>query len=214
MLWSKLELLRNIDSIIDFSRATAQLRILVALDRESLTIDEIVNRTGLRRKTVLDALRKLELKGVIKRKNGKYALTDMGRSIYETLSNLILNDKGVSDLSNVGSLKPLLYDLYTDILSVAYMLEVIKIIGKRSKPKACIDELALKIGVSVTTLENHLRKFSEGRTAIFNRVDDKVKDCIAYELTELGFTLYRRLYSRRRLLSSLKAWIKLIFKIR
>jgi len=213
-LWSKLELLRNIDSIIDFSRATAQLRILIAIDRESLTVDEIVDRTGLRRKTVLDALRKLELKGVIKRKDGRYLLTDMGRSIYETLNNLILSDKNVTDLSSVRSLKPFLYDLYTDILSIAYMLEVIKIIGKRSKSRACVDELALKIGVSEATLENHLRRFSEGRTVVFKRIDDKTRGCIVYELTELGTTLYRKLYSRRRLLPTLKIWIKAILRLR
>lgn len=207
-------MLRNIDSIIDFSRATAQLRILIAIDKESLTVDEIVSRTGLRRKTVLDALRKLELKGVIKRKDSRYLLTDMGRSIYETLNNLILSDETATDLSSVRSLKPFLYDLYTDVLSIAYMLEVIKIIGKRNKPRACVDELALKIGVSVATLENHLRRFSEGRTALFRRIDDKTKGCIVYELTELGSTLYRRLYSRRRLLSSLKAWVKTILRLR
>jgi len=213
-MWSKLELLRNIDSIIDFSRATAQLRILIALDKESLTVDEIADRTGLRRKTVLDALRKLELKGVISRKNGRYALTDMGKSIYEALNSLISNEKNTLNLDNIRGLKPVLYDLYTSILSISYMLEVLKILGKKGKHRACIDELASKIGVSKLTLETHLREFTEGKTKLLRRIDDRKEGCTIYELTELGLILYERVYSKRRPLSKLKSWFKSILRVK
>jgi len=213
-MWSKLELLRNIDSIIDFSRATAQLRILIALDKGSLTVDEIANRTGLRRKTVLDALRKLELKGVICRKNGKYVLTDMGKSIYEALSSLMYNEKSTLDLGNIKSFKPVLYDLYTDILSVSYMLETVKLLGRKRRHSACIDEIASKMGISKSTLETHLRGFTEGRTKLLKKVDDKKEGCTIYELTELGLTLYKKIYSKRGLISRLKSRFKSILGIK
>ncbi len=205
-MWSKLEVLRNIDSIIDFSRATAQLRILIALDNEPLTIDDIVAKTNLRRKTILDAIRKLELKGIVSRRNGKYVLTDVGKSIYEALRSIVSSSSAETPTLNVNQLriKPTIYDLYTDLLSAVYMLRALKILGRKKDHKLSLHKLALKLGVSPVTLENHIRRFTAGKLSIFRRVEGTGSQGSIYELTDLGLKLYQKLYPKRGLLDRIR----------
>ena len=89
-----LKMLRNIrelDSIIDFSRATLQLHIVLVLSRyrHGLTADDIAFKTGFRRKTVLDTLRKLEIKGLVVRRDDLYLLSDIGVKYLEQLEKLL-----------------------------------------------------------------------------------------------------------------------------
>ncbi len=210
-MWDKLDVLRNIDSIIDFSRATAQLRILIALDNEPLTIDEIVEKTGLRRKTVLDALRKLEIKGIVERRNGKFILTSRGKSIYSSLKSIVFGSPNVGSNMDYLDSKPIIYDLYTDLLSVVYMLMVLKLLGGKKEHRCSLSKLASKLGVTEVTLENHLRRFMNPKFNLFRRVETNSKD-VVYELTDVGLKLYHKLYPKRGIVKRLRYLITLLLR--
>jgi len=191
----KLELLRRIDSMIDFSRATAQLRILMVLNNNSLTIDEIVEKTSLKRKTVLDTLRKLEIKGLVERTNGKYRLSEIGSNIYHALKDIISKSDSKVKPADIPSIKPMFYDSYDELLSVVYMLRCLKVLGRKNKPMQ-LDKLASKLRVSPITLDSHLSRFTSRNLPVFKRIQGTNRT-IYYTLSELGLKLYRTLYGRR-----------------
>nr|MEB3859661.1 hypothetical protein [Desulfurococcales archaeon] len=108
---SRLELLRKLDSIIDFSKSTIQLQIVLALalNGEHLSTSKLSRIVGERRKAVLDALRKLEYKGLIRRVNGGepgeivYELTDLGRAFTRGLTGLLGSSLGSARAFNTLS---------------------------------------------------------------------------------------------------------------
>jgi predicted transcriptional regulator len=84
-LSQKLLLLKKLDETIDFSKSTLQIEVMFTflMGKEKLTPSELVEVLDERRKAVLDALRKMQLKGIIK-KEGEvegepvYVLTESG----------------------------------------------------------------------------------------------------------------------------------------
>ena len=213
-MWTdRLEILRNIDSVIDFSRATAQLRILIALDNAALTIDEIVKETRLRRKTVLDAIRKLEIKGLVKREGGKFMLSKNGKAIYDALRSIVAGDEAPrSELDVIRglSVKPSIYDTYTDLLSVIYMLKALKVLGSVSNHRLPLDKLASKVGVTPITLDNHLQRFVTRKMKLFNRLEVGPGGKIVYELNDAGLKLYQRLYPSKGLTARIREFLRKI----
>ena len=92
---TKLLLLRDLDSVIDFSRASNQFTIVLYLaeQREPVSVSELVRVIGDSRKSILDSLRKLEKKGLIDKleKNGELfiVLSDHGREFVQKLIELL-----------------------------------------------------------------------------------------------------------------------------
>ncbi|RLG74437.1 MAG: hypothetical protein DRO23_06720 [Thermoprotei archaeon] len=194
-----IEVLRNIDSLIDLGRATAQLKILLTIGRRRVTIDEIVKYSKLKRKTVLDALRKLETKDLVARKGSHYILTNSGISVYETLLRLASIDYNteVSIPSNISFKKTLFLEAYDELLSALYLLRTLEIIGVSNKPYP-LRKLAAKIGVSQITLDSHLRRFTSPELPILRRVySDFESRHVCYKLTDLGLKFYRSVFPRR-----------------
>jgi DNA-binding MarR family transcriptional regulator len=66
---AKLLLLRDLDSVIDFSRASSQFSIILYLAERTrpVSVAELSRVIGDTRKSILDSLRKLEKKGLINR---------------------------------------------------------------------------------------------------------------------------------------------------
>ena len=98
----KIDVLRKLDSIIDFSRSSYQLDIIVVLGKIDKPLDpgKLSAILNIPRKQILDALRKLRLKGLIDvTHNGAYTLTGNGRDFYRTLIEII-NENNSSDESN------------------------------------------------------------------------------------------------------------------
>jgi len=195
-LAERIQLLRRIDSIIDFNRATAQLRILIALNNKEHTVDEIMMSTGLKRKTVLDAIRKLEIKGLVEKQGNRYRLTELGRNIYNALLNLAGGNP--RNIPVKPSLRTTYYETYDQLLNVVYMLRVVKILGNASNKPLSLKELAKKTGVSQTTLSDHINRFVSGNLKIFERTYDIKRKKAYYKLTDLGLKLYTTIYGRRR----------------
>ena len=69
----KLRRIKELDSVIDLSKSSIQLEILLLLgmsESSALTASEIARGLGIRRKAVTDALRKLLRKGLIIKSGG------------------------------------------------------------------------------------------------------------------------------------------------
>ncbi len=195
-LAEKIEVLRRIDSIIDFNRATAQLRILIVLNNSELSIDELVKKTGLKRKTILDAVRKLEIKGLVERDKDKYRLTELGRNIYNSLRSIAIGKP--APLPSKPIIRTIYYDTYDQLLNVIYMLKAVKVLGKRKNKPMTLKDLAKKVGVSQVTLGDHIAKFMYGELKIFEKLYDIDNRKVYYRLTELGLKLYNALYPSKR----------------
>ncbi|MCD6301315.1 MAG: hypothetical protein J7L82_04515 [Staphylothermus sp.] len=195
-LAEKIQLLRRIDSIIDFNRATAQLRILIALNNEERTIDEIVMSTGLKRKTVLDAVRKLEIKGLVEKQGNRCKLTELGRNIYNALLNVAGEDP--KNIPAKPSLRTTYYEIYDQLLNVVYMLRAVQILGDAGNKPLSLKELAKKINVSQATLNDHISKFVSGNVKIFEKIYDIERNRACLRLTELGLKIYTIFYNREK----------------
>lgn len=199
VLAKNIEVLRNIDNLIDLGRATAQLKILLAIGKKKLTINEIVSYSKLKRKTVLDALRKLETKELIVRDKGYYMLTPSGVKVYVTLLRLasLNNASEQPTLPNLPFGKTLFLEAYDELLSALYLLRTLEIIGPTNKPYS-LRKLAGKLGVSQTTLDNHLRRFTTSNLPILKRVySDLESRHVCYKLTDLGLKFYSLTFSKR-----------------
>jgi len=87
--------LRSIDRLIDISKSTIQIDILLTLSRGEMTSAEIAKEICQRRKAITDAMRKLRVKGLVDEvteegagKSARYALTAAGHGCLNTLLNL------------------------------------------------------------------------------------------------------------------------------
>ena len=196
ILAEKIQLLRRIDSLIDFNRATAQLKILITLNNDVYSVDEITKRTGLKRKTVLDAIRKLEIKGLVEKYNNKYRLSELGKNIYNALLNLA--GTSYKDIPTKPSFKTIYYETYDQLLNVVYMLQVVREIGNRGNKPIYIRDLARRLNVSQVTLSDHIRRFTVGELKIFEKIYDVERRRTYYRLTDTGLKLYCLLYGRRK----------------
>jgi hypothetical protein len=63
----RIDLFRELDSMIDFSKSSYQLDIVVFMGSAGglVSIDAIVSALGVDRKQILDAIRKLRLKNIV-----------------------------------------------------------------------------------------------------------------------------------------------------
>jgi len=93
---AKLLLLKDLDSTIDFSRATNQFAIVLYLAerREPVAVGELAKVTEDTRKAILDSLRKLEKKGLITKLEGRgelyVGLSEQGREFVKKLLDMLL----------------------------------------------------------------------------------------------------------------------------
>jgi len=209
----KLEKIRAFDSMIDFSKSRIQLDIVLqlAIAHKPLSADEIAKSIGQRKKPVLDALRKLELKGIIRRTEAHrniYELTELGRQMVNDLAAIL----GASNFKDV--VRNRMYgkvsarDLIKVVIPVHYLYEVLIALGTAKRHELSLDTLASIVGISPQRLTVYLDPYSDSKSEIrlFKRIKrDKAslkimhlllgrrKSQIYYRLTDLGLELYYRL---------------------
>ncbi len=209
----KLEKLRAFDSLIDFSKSRIQLDIVLQLaaSHKPLSADEIALGIGQRKKPVLDALRKLELKGVIRRTESHrniYELTDLGRQMIEDLATIL----GASNLKDV--VRSRMYGkvgargLIKLIIPVYYLHEVLVALGTAKNHELPLTTLAKSVGISSQRLSVYLDPYANSKSEIrlFKKIrredmTSKIKSLllgkrkvsIYYKPTDLGLELYYRL---------------------
>ncbi len=213
-VYVKLEKIRAFDSLIDFSKSRIQLDIVLQLAaaRKPLSADEIAEAIGQRKKPVLDALRKLELKGIIRRTEDYrniYELTDLGKQMISDLTTIL----GASNLKEV--VKSRMYgkigarDLIKLIIPVHYLYEALVSLGTSKTHELPINVLAKATGISAQRLMVYLDPYSAPRSEVrlfkkYRKEDliTKMKSLITgsrrvgtvyYRPTKLGMELFYRL---------------------
>lgn len=168
----KLEKLREFDSLIDFSRSRLQLDIILqfAGTQKPLSASDIAKELGQRKKPVLDALRKLELKGIIKRINpheNVYELTELGKSLIDDLVSVI----------GSGNIREALYnrrrygkvearDLLKILIPVNYLYDVIVALGTSRSRELPLSTLSKIAGISEQRLAMYLEPYVSPKSDI------------------------------------------------
>jgi len=219
----KLELLRSLDSIIDFAKSTIQLEILLylGLKKEYASASEIAIDLGLRFKSVYDAIIKLTRKGLIKKKGNGYLITKEGREFVRNLCTLFSGNTSLR--GNVEELRNLRVMLER-IVTVKYLYDIILALGYAKNHEASLDKLSKLIGISKVRLMSYIELFVNNkfkRLRLFEKVIKygpkipiipfvKRKE-IYYRLTKQGIKELKRLYEYRRYKRNI--YLKLLFRI-
>ena len=226
----KIEKIREFDSLIDFARSSLQLDIVfqLASSRRPLTSTEIAKALGQRKKPILDALRKLEIKGLVKRSSARgelYELTELGRNAIEDLFAIL----GISDFksalrSGYGKVKA--RDMIKIVIPVNYIHDTLVALGTSRRNELPLATLSRIIGLSPQRLTMYLDPYAEPRSEvrlfkkyrkevlmrkIINKLLGKTRTEIHYRLTSLGMETFYRLsiYTKIKNNTMLKLLIRL-----
>ncbi|AOL16976.1 hypothetical protein BFU36_09940 [Sulfolobus sp. A20] len=160
--------LKQLDSIIDFSRSKLQWDILFTINSKGpCSVSEIANITGNSKKSVTDAIRKLiEKELVIKVKYDIYDLSEKGRQLVSILNKLLIND----DRSIKQELNNPLSSLGENLVQLFYLIELVKI-SLLNNGEVNPGKVSKELGVSTQTLKYYLDLFTERK--MFKRVSKK-----------------------------------------
>jgi len=192
---SKVDVLRELDSLIDFARGSVQLKIIIALanSRNGSTVKDISIATGLRYKTVQDAIRKLVSKGlVVKESNGTidmYRLSSEGEEYY---SKLIKTLNGFNDMfrSRRESRKVLLPDFIGNMVMYDHIADAIIAIATSRRGELPLTRIAEAMKLSPERARSYLDMFSEKTSPIrlFKRIEreSRLRRILSKIFTKLG----------------------------
>jgi len=198
----KLRQLAEIDSVVDIGRARVQLEILLKLGEndEGLTSREIAEKTGYRRKTVLDALRKLIGKGLVTHEDDVYKLTSEGINLYRGLLEVL--DIPTQHLKYAPTHKMQPLEFARDIATYDFLNDAIIALGAAKNNELPLTILSEIAGISPQRMEDYLEKFTKGRVKLFKRYIKKPwlsrllgrgRGVVYYRLTSEGLKAYYRL---------------------
>ena len=220
----RLELLRSLDSIIDFAKSTIQLEILLylGLKKEYASASEIAIDLGLRFKSVYDAIIKLTKKGLIEKRGNGYLITKEGRDFIRNLCTLFSGYTSLRD--DVKGLRNLRV-MVERIVMAKYLYDIILALGYAKNHEASLDKLSKLIGISKVRLRSYIELFANNKfkeLRLFERVIKyrpkipiipfvKRKGKIYYRLTEQGIKELKRLYEYRR--CNRNIFLKLLFRV-
>ncbi|MEM0250228.1 MAG: ArsR family transcriptional regulator, partial [Desulfurococcaceae archaeon] len=136
----RLALLRHLDSIIDFSRATSQLELILYLYsvKRPVTTDDLATAFGYSKKAVLDSLRKLEKKGLIsKEKDGEELRVSLSERGEEFVSKIVDLLKPASQVLGDAQLSvPVRINIAKEIMTSINLYKLVVYLGlvKPSRP--------------------------------------------------------------------------------
>lgn len=192
-------MLREVDSVIDLTRGWLQFRILIALGfLKRLDVDDLTKLLSERKKAVLDALRKLRLKGlVVDGDGGRYVeLSSSGKELYEMVLGLVSGELtifgrslGVPNISD---------DLHRDLIKSVYLYDVIVALGTAKNHELPLNTLASIVKLSPEVLDDYVKPYSESELKLFKRYSAGGKllgrgKKIIYRLSDEGLKVYHRL---------------------
>jgi len=215
---SKVDVLRELDSLIDFARGSLQLKIILALARSSdgLTARDISDSIGLRYKAVQDSIRKLISKGlVVKESDG---VTDVYKLSSEGLgyvTKLVEALNGFKNLSrDLGECRALLPDFISNMSLYDYVADAVIAIATSRKGELPLTKIAEAMKLSPERAKSYLDMFSERSSPlrIFKRFEreSRVRKLLSkvfsklnmgirlsitqqwYRLTDEGMTVFYR----------------------
>jgi len=193
-----LEKLRAFDSMIDLAKAGIQLRIFLLLaEREKATIEEIKEITGERSKTLLDALRKLRIKGLVKqdKETGECYLTEKGLWYLGLLKSALGIPQAQRSLDLMHFKVINLNDTVRKLTYFKYLYDTVIALGVSPRGELTLRGLAAVMGLSEERALTYIEAFDplivpsrEGPGKYNKRSPMK-----RYRLSSLGFKAYKRL---------------------
>ncbi len=195
----RLRLLQRLDSMIDFSRAALQLEIVFALifSTRPLTPTDLVMALEERRKAILDALRKLEAKGLVVKAGEKageylYTLGERGRQYAEDLKKLLGLVEEQVDTRIVARMSvPRRLQLMQDLVKAHHVYKAIVILAQAPRRTLRLEKLAKEMGLSPDRARSYLDLFSKPPHRLFRKIVVPGGGT-HYRLEEEGLKLYRR----------------------
>ncbi len=192
--------LRKIDSVVDMARGWTQLRtLLVVGHRGKATVDDLVRMLGERRKTILDSLRKMRVKGLIIEINGFLRLSEKGKEVYNLLSTILKSGMGWGQRIERSQTAAIVYDIPRNLTRAFYLYDAIIAIGSSPKNELPLETLAYIVKLSPSIIDDYLKPFANGENALFRRVIKGRslfffrKRKVFYRLTKEGLKVFYRL---------------------
>ena len=201
----KIELIKELDTMLDFAKSTAQLEIILYLStsRKSLTAKDIAQALNMRLKTVYDALNKLISKELVERTSeGNYRLSSLGNEFIEKLLGIVAdtNSRGFQQVNlSVNNLNAIVRNLVT----FKHIHDTMLVLALTNSNKISLVKLAKLFKTSEQTLSEHLELFckKEGGLGLLKKIVDN--NTTYYSLTELGkqevskFVSYRKIKNNK-----------------
>jgi DNA-binding MarR family transcriptional regulator len=176
---SRLSILRELDSIIDFARGSLQLRIILTLaEKGALSAREIASILNERYKAVLDAIRKLVLKGLVSRDENDsdvYRLASDGVDFYRKLST-VLNGKTYTRISREER-RALLSDIAMNIVRYNHLLDALIALATSRRGEISLNDIADAMKLSIDRAKTYMDIYTEKRYGfkLFRRIEKKSK---------------------------------------
>ena len=189
-----LKILRELDSIVDFSRSTNQLIIIFYLSTISdfVSLSTISYELGVSRKVILDSIRKLEKKNlvnrIVKKDDIYFTLSSKGRDYVSKLFTLLKGEQKIEkkEVLSVATRLNLGHELIT-----AYRIyRALVALGLSDNEYMSLYELALHMGLSPERAKSYLDSFSTSPSRLFRRVTRQNK--VYYRLDKDGYNILHK----------------------
>ena len=210
----KLDVLRTLDSEIDFGRGFLQLELVLRLaeSEKGFTPKELALALNQRYKAVIDALRKLIRKGIVEKYSDGglelYRLTEKGRSYYERLLAILGIAKEESRRSALAR-RVFINEIAREFIQHSYIVDALIAIATGRRGELDLETIATLFNLSKARAQTYLDMYSEkGRPLrLFRRYIkpslmrrilgflgiNKGRWKIYYRLTSDGLQLYHRM---------------------
>lgn len=195
VLIDRINMLREIDSVIDLARGWLQIRLLLAIGERGVSVDALSATLGQPRKTILDALRKMRLKGLVEESKGYYRLAERGLNLYRMLVSLASPthkpaSRGIQHVS--------VYDILSSLTRHIYLYEALVALGSSPRYEMTLEELASVVRLSPRQLDEYLSVYSNGSLRLLERSLKRCgvlrnRTCVYYRIGRDGKKILYRL---------------------
>lgn len=221
----KLQLLRELDSTVDFARGYIQLKVLMLLSSEKpLNAKDIGLAVNEKKKTVIDALRKLVSKGlVVKEKEGGeglYRLSELGKEYFNKLSSL-LGESHESSHNNCNHYDPpatTILDIAANIVKYVHLMDALIAVATSRRRELSLIDVADAMKLSPDRAQSYIEMYAEknSNAKLFTRIERKSKalELLARVLKKLGFTVRTTVSAYRITDDGLTVFYKLPYYIK
>ena len=176
-IMSSLKILRELDSILDFSRSSNQLLIIFYLSstNKETSISELAAKLKLSRKSILDSIRKLERKGLVEkiyREDDIYlALSEKGKDYMKKLMAILSTRHEAQLPSTETALKVMTRINIGHELVTAYRIyRALIALGFSDKEHMSLKDLSRHMGLSMERAKSYLDAFSASPSRLFRRI--------------------------------------------
>lgn len=212
-LVTKLQKLKSVDDLVDFSRSSLQLEVILFLGcRRKARLEEMASELGFRRKALGDTLRKLAAKKLIaKGEKDYFQLTETGERYLSELMDIIgVPSYPSKSFSSIDRAQERLRFIVEELSTSSYLYDAIISLGSAKNYELPLGKLSRIVGLGSLRLQSYLDLFVDAQdknlrlfrkyhkptllSKALNRLGIKAKRSkICYRLTDKGLTVYYRL---------------------